>query len=228
MPATSRRLEYNCQPRLNWPAGFSRTPKAERQRAAFGRSNPVAAPGSFRGKVSMTIAAAVSRLTEELDRFTKAGRGWRTTEVVITADVPVLARGDFRSQGPEPDDRGAALWFELDGREVVLCCDKWDRVADNITAIAKTLEAMRGLERWGVSETERAFTGFAALPAPGESTSRTWWDILGIDCFDRHTPDSINAAYRRRAMECHPDRGGSSEAMSELNAAREQALATLQ
>lgn len=227
MPTTSKNLDYYCQPRLNWPAGFARTPKTERQRAAFGRSNPVAAPNAHRGKVSMTIAAAVSRLTEELDRFTKPNQNWRTTEVVITADVPVLARGDFRSQGPEPEDRGASLWFELDGREVVLCCDKWDRVADNLTAIAKTLEAMRGLERWGVSETERAFTGFAALPAPGESTSRTCWDILGLDAFDRHTHETIKAAYRRLAMECHPDNGGTSEAMAALVDARNQALETI-
>jgi len=216
------KIEYLCQYPLSWPVGFSKT-SGLRTRSAF---------------KACSVSAAVGRVVAQLRSFTRVGKALRTDGIVITANVETLSprnttgahtqraggRGGFRSTGPEPSDPGASLWFNLDGREVVLCCDKWTRVADNLTAIAKTLEAMRGLERWGVSETDRAFTGFTALPAPGQSKARTCWEILGLDPTQPHTVDSINAAYRARAKQCHPDAGGSAAAMSELTDAKNQAL----
>jgi len=55
-----------------------------------------------------------------------------------------------------------------------LACDRWDKVQDNIYAIAMTIEPLRGIERWGSgSMVEQAFTGFFALPAP-----KSPWEIL--------------------------------------------------
>src|SRR3712207_8918795 len=48
----------------------------------------------------------------------------------------------------------------LKGEKRVLACDKWDRIADTIHAIAKTIEATRGIERWGSVTTEQAFAGY--------------------------------------------------------------------
>jgi hypothetical protein len=41
--------------------------------------------------------------------------------------------------------------------------------------------------------------------------------VLGID--REATPEEVKAAYHRRAMECHPDRGGSPAAFEEVKAA---------
>jgi hypothetical protein len=38
------------------------------------------------------------------------------------------------------------------------------------------------------------------------------------------TTEEIKAAYRRRSLECHPDKGGSDKAMAEINAAYERLL----
>ncbi len=56
-------------------------------------------------------------------------------------------------------------------------------MADNLWAIAKHVEAMRGLDRWGVGDITRAFTGYAALPAKGESlaSDRAWMAVLGLE-----------------------------------------------
>ena len=55
-------------------------------------------------------------------------------------------------------------------------CDKWRDVYDNIYAIGKTIEALRGIERWGTGDmVEQAFTGFVALPSP-----KSPWEILGV------------------------------------------------
>lgn len=64
---------------------------------------------------------------------------------------------------------------------------------------------------------ERAFTGFAALPPP-----KSPWEVLGIPVGS--PSDVIERAFRAKAMDAHPDRGGSHNLMSELNRAREDAL----
>ncbi len=57
---------------------------------------------------------------------------------------------------------------------------------------------------------EQAFAGYAALPAPS-SPAENCWTVL---CLKPDAPtDAINAQYRLLSQRCHPDRGGSHEAM---------------
>jgi hypothetical protein len=100
-----------------------------------------------------------------------------------------------------------------------MAIDRYERVADNLAAIAATLEAMRAIERHGGAEIlDRAFTGFAALPAPEQP-----WQTLGLET-SRPTRDQVEEAHRRLAMKHHPDRGGDHDAMARINAARDQLL----
>lgn len=211
---------------LAWPRGYERTPKECRQRSAFGTTKQkVGGVSRWMSRERLSISKAVSRLDAEIRRFTKAGRPWRIVpeEVVISSNLRTRLDGLPMGNQPEPSDVGVAIYFRLDGQLTVMCCDKWDRVADNINSVAATLDAMRALERYGVSQSERAFTGFAALPAPGEARARTCWEVLGIACTQDRK--AIDEAYRKRANVCHPDRpGGSHDAMTELNTARDQAL----
>jgi hypothetical protein len=104
-------------------------------------------------------------------------------------------------------------------------CDAYVTVRENAWAIAKTIEALRGIERWGASDMmERAFRGFTALPASVPTPSEDWWDAL--ECRRDASIDTINSQYRVRTRTAHPDAGGSHDAMSRLNAARESALAS--
>jgi curved DNA-binding protein CbpA len=48
--------------------------------------------------------------------------------------------------------------------------------------------------------------------------------VLGILDGANVSDETITACYRRLAADAHPDRGGSHERMSELNAARDEAL----
>ncbi len=50
----------------------------------------------------------------------------------------------------KPDDRGVAVYFTHLRRSMCFTCDKWDQVEDNLYAIVKTIETLRGIERWGV------------------------------------------------------------------------------
>lgn len=128
-----------------------------------------------------------------------------------------LTHNSFRS-GAEPRDAGVAVYFDLKGARKVFASDRWSRVRDNVRAIAKTIEALRGMERWGASDMlERAFTGFDALPPPASC-----WSILGLA--PGASADKVSAAYRDKAKRAHPDHGGTEAAMAELNRARDEAM----
>lgn len=212
---------------LSWPRGYERTAPGARLRATFGTTTKVqGSASSWTRKRELTVAESLSRLHHAFNAFTKPGKPYRIIpeQAVISTNMKVRLDGLPYSGQSEPLDVGVAVYFEFDGKATVMCCDKWTRVADNLNSIAATLDAMRALERYGVSESERAFTGFMALPAPGEVKARTCWEVLGIAATT--SAKAINEAWRERAKTCHPDTpGGSHDAMSELNTARDQAAA---
>lgn len=178
---------------LAWPIGWPRTKRRERARFA----------GTF-GRIRDELMAEIGRL---------GGR-----YPVVSTNVPLRRDGLPYANQAEPTDPGVAVYFERRGRSMVFACDKWNKVQDNLRSVQKTIEAIRGIERWGASEMmERAFQAFEALPSP-----KSCWDVLGITPGATH--DMIEAAFKAQAKARHPDRGGSHAAMSELNAARDAAL----
>jgi hypothetical protein len=143
-----------------------------------------------------------------------------TDDSIVSTNLKLNLSGLPRGDQGEPTDPGVAVYFQKKaGPMRVIAIDAYTRVRDNLAAIAATLEAMRAIERHGGAQIlERAFTGFAALAAPG----KTWWDVLQVrPDADRAT---IEANFRRLARDRHPDNGGSHDAMTELNEARAAAL----
>lgn len=124
------------------------------------------------------------------------------------------------------DDPGVAIYFKYKKKDISMCCDQYLRVWENIYALGKGIEALRGMERWGVSDfLERAFTGFTALP---ESTSAIAvidiWLVLGLQNKPAYK-DQVIDAYKTKAKELHPDvPGGSTEKFQQLQYAYEKAL----
>lgn len=201
---------------LQWPAGWPRTPNTKRQRARFYRSrSEVRSYGTYRTKSETTLASARDQVFAELRRL-------GAKHVVISSDVALRLDGIPYSGRRDPDDSGVAVYFTLDGRERCIPCDKWDRVADNLTAVARTIEALRGIERWGAKAmVDAAFAGFKALPETAGGTP--WWETLSVE--PSANEDEIRAAYKRRAMETHPDRGGAPGLFVAVQEALRQGLA---
>lgn len=190
---------------LAWPPNWKRTPPAERRRAPF-RSH----------KAEVTVAVAIDRLEREL-RLLDA-----PSAEILSTNVAVGLRGLPRSSGPEPSDPGVAVYFSLAGRDICMASDKWDRVADNIAAIAQHIDALRRIERYGVGRVEQAFAGYLALPEHVDD----WRLILGVG--DYATLDQVDAAFLEQAKTAHPDMpGGSHDAMAKLTAARDFARRVL-
>ncbi len=206
---------------LQWPAGYPRTAPEKRKRARFGRRDHYRV-----GTQSLTVAQARGRLMEEIEKFTKAGHTWRIQpdHVVISTNMGTRKDGLPRSGAREPNDPGVAVYLWLDGEPHVFPCDAWDRVADNIAAIAAHLGALRGIERWRVGDLRQAFTAWRALPE--SAGGHSWREVLGVGP-DATLPE-VEAAYRRRRREAHPDsRGGSSAAFQAVQEAWQQAQEAL-
>lgn len=184
---------------LCWPAGWP-------------KHNGARERGSFSG----TPAKVRQELIAESDRMLGARPGWTYREgIIISTNVPLRRDGEPFAKEPAFIDPGVAVYFTRKGKQMCFACDKYDAVWKNMRAIAKTIEAMRGIERWGSSDMlDRAFTGFAALPAPGP---RKWHDVMGIAAHALN--DEVRLRYKQLARERHPDTGGSHELFTELGEA---------
>ena len=192
---------------LTWPEGWPRTVDWKRVHGKF----------SARGK-QLSVAEAVGRVRDELKRM-----GLKDDDIIVSTNLRLRLDGLPRSDQPEPRDSGAAVYWETKKGNKVMAIDRYARVADNLAAIAATLDAMRAIERHGGAEIlDRAFTGFSALPAPSASTS--WRDVLGFPPGSPISEPLITDAFRRAAAKAHPDRGGTTADMQAVNAARDAAL----
>lgn len=211
---------------LSWPIGWKRTSiplmaRFSKRDRVYSTTSPGA---SWSCEKRITIAVGLDRLMREVGAFTKVGRQYRIdpNRVIVSTNVKVKLDGMPYSNASEPHDSGVAIYFALDDKNVVLACDKWNRVADNIAAIAAHLSALRGQERWGVGSLDQAFAGYVAL---NEKTEPTCWETLDIS--SSATENQILDAYRRMARQTHPDKeGGSSEAFTAVVRAKDIALST--
>ncbi len=201
---------------LSWPTAWPRTAAEKRKRARFYRLERRDSFATTKTKGAMTVAGALSRLSGELSR---AG----AKSVVISTNVELRRDGAPYSNRRDPADPGVAVYFVLQGRQVCIPCDLWDRVADNLTAVASTIDALRGIERWGAKAmVDAAFSGFRALPETAGASSRPWYDVLGVS--PHASPDAIRLAYRAAVARTHPDNpGGSRDEFEAVVAAFRQA-----
>lgn len=149
--------------------------------------------------------------------------GISSDDLIISTNVPLRIDGMPRSD-KEPGDPGVAIYWQTKKSGMrCIATDRYQHVADNIAAIAATLEAMRAIERHGGAQIlERAFLGFAALP---ERAGRHWREVLGIE--GAATSDVVQSRYRALVKIHHPDVGGTDERFQEITQARDAALLEL-
>lgn len=188
---------------LQWPLGRQRTSSYSRKRAAFKTS-----PGKARDEL--------------LYQLKKLG----AKDVVISSNIATYQRAGqsimYADQRAASEDPGVAVYYTWNGDQYSLACDKWDKWVDNLHSLNKTVEAIRGIERWGTGEmVKAAFAGFKSLPEPPKQTKRPWWEVLGVN--KNAWQSQIREAYIRKVKETHPDAGGTTQAFQEVAQAFEEA-----
>jgi len=202
---------YQAYP-LTWPPHRPRT--KYRKRAAFHRKIERRSESSgslYYDTASLTVEDAQSRTRKQL---TMLG----ASNVVISSNLRLRQDGLPYSQQRQPDDPGIAVYFQLKKQPHCLSCDTWDRAADNLAAVAKYVEAMRGQIRWGVGDIAAMFAGFKALPGaiitPQAMTVEEAAEFLGgsnhpsVATVLMRDAETFKETYRSRAKELHPDANG--------------------
>ncbi len=190
---------------LQWPAHWPRTRWPERH------------PSMVRNFVRNR-----DEVVKQLDALGASG-------MIISSNLKPRLDGIPLSGQREPEDSGVAVYFTLNGQQQCIPCDKWDTAAQNLRAVALTVEALRGIERWGAQEmVNAAFRGFKALPEAiiTPEPREAWWQILEVD------PDTadmviISRAYKTKLHMAHPDKGGTTEEFQKVQKAYEEGLESL-
>ena len=127
-------------------------------------------------------------------------------QIVLSSNVPLKQDGDPYARFGTIEDRGVAVYFVYKGKTTVLACDTYDRIECNVWAIQKTVNYLRAIDRYGVSDfLASAFAGFKALPpGRGAEPPPTCWEILRITK-PTATLESLRRAYAAVLREAHPD-----------------------
>lgn len=210
MSHQDRRFSLSNYP-LSWPEGWKRTRDDGSLKSAQFKN--------YGKQVSVTIG--LERILQQL-----ASMGIKRDDVLISTNIPTRLDGMPRSDQSEPRDHGVAVYWRKSQTAPMQCMaiDIYRTVADNLCAVAATLEAMRAIERHGGAQVqERTFRGFAALPS--KAGSRPWREVLGV-AGTNVTAAFIEDQFRSLSRVRHPDvAGGSHDKMAELNQARAEALA---
>lgn len=194
---------------LCWPDGYARTTNRKRH-----------AP------YKASFFQALEDARRELQLFKAFG-------VVVSTDVPLRRDGLPYADG-DPRDPGVAVYFTRNKQQYVFACDLYDHVRFNMRALGLAIEGMRAVERAGITQViDRAMAGFAQLPSgagAGGPVDRPWREVLNLEGLagpDFAVRAAIEASFKSLARTRHPDAGGSDEAMTELNRARDAALKEL-
>ncbi len=165
---------------LHWPGGW---PRCKYPRSSqFGKS---ARP---------SISKACDKVMHELKLL-------GAKNIVISTNLRYREDGIPYSRQNVVSDCGVAIYFQMGKEQRVIACDAFDQIGCNIFAIGKTVEAMRGISRWGASELmNRAFSGFKALMEPAQPE---WYEVLQVS--ENASDDVVMTSYRDLAKRYHPD-----------------------
>ena len=180
-------MAYTLRPMPTWPHGETKPRRAAQFKSPSRRDGDRWIPGR-RIPWDQTLV----ELEYEVDAL--GGR-----DIVIGVG---LSEYDIRQDGaPRANARpyshpGVEISFESRYGRLTYATDVFTDWRDNVRAVAKGLEALRAVERWGVAKRGQQYAGFALLTAgPG-------WAELGRELVKQH--GGITEALRAT----HPDTGG--------------------
>lgn len=183
---------------LAWPQGFPRT---------------TSRAGS---KLKTSLPGAINNIQTEMRLFGRDS-GKPVQGIVISSNVTLM---DSR-----PKDPGIACYFVWDSIQCCIAVDRYQKVEENLQAIAKIIEAERTkLRHGGLNIVRAAFRGFASLPPPTDvagQLAKPWSDVLGVPAgADLAT---ARTAYTRLVKKEHPDMGGDAAKFNQIVEAWRQA-----
>lgn len=177
--------------------------------------------------------ATLDLLDRELEH---AGASGVAVQLAV-AEQDIAANGNLKG-GRLTRHPGVILSYTCKGRQISFPCDKYSDWRENLRAIALSLEALRKVNRYGVSTGEEQYTGWARLEGPAGSTAAppklskaealailstaAGWPVIE---FNGEVPANlVEAAFREAAKKTHPDAGGNADDFKRVHEARQVLL----
>lgn len=130
-----------------------------------------------------------------------------------------------------------AISFKAQQGPMEFLCGTYTAWQDNVWAIAKGLEALRGINRWGITQAAEQYQGFRAigsgiaLGAASMTVEEAAAVLLRAAYGDHynalytnamiHNPERRKTVFQMAALKLHPDTGGDADAFDKLVKARE-------
>lgn len=105
---------------------------------------------------------------------------------------------------------GVVLSFQSKHGPLRYATAEFDRWQDNVRAVALALEALRKVDRYGISKRGEQYVGWKQLTAGGPSAAR------GRALIERY------GGLRQAMFETHPDHGGDAGDFADVQAARDE------
>lgn len=187
-------------------------------------------PNRERSRFKAGWGATLEQLQKEL-----AHLGAESVVVMLALTEDDIRLDGWPRANARPSHPGVVLAFE--SREygpLMYPCDTFTTWQDNLRAIALALEALRKVDRYGVTKRGEQYTGWKALPGGGgTSSTMTAHAAASVieDMADRGGFNTLAAeivrdrstyieALRPAARGSHPDTGGSTEAFQLFQTAK--------
>lgn len=148
------------------------------------------------------------------------------SELVLEADFreqDIRIDGQVRANARQPEFPGVRIAFDSKHGPLVYATDAYEFWQHNVRAIALSLQALRAVDRYGVTKRAEQYTGWRAIgtgPADAVVTTEVARDLLLALVGEVDGDNSNLALYRRAVKIAHPDRGGTRGAWDTLQQAR--------
>lgn len=162
-------------------------------------------PYHDRGSQPSRFQSSWSATLDLLEREIEAVDG-RDPVIGVVADPSQFTIGGQLRANAKVLHRGAEVSFSRDRRRLTFHTAAFPLFADNLRAVALGLQALRTVDRYGITSGGEQYAGFAALEDP-VSRGRRLVEEAG----------SVEAALKRH----HPDHGGHPRALQDVLAYRE-------
>lgn len=158
-----------------------------------------------------TLSDTLKLLTRELRNLDPKDTQWPTSVLQLA-----LSERDFRLDGmPRADSKpahpGVILNIETRNQPALsFPCDTFWRWHDNLRAIALGLEALRKINRYGITQTGQQYRGWQAIGAPKSSPAELVDFLAKVADEGVSDTSSRNIArlLRLARFKAHPDRNG--------------------
>lgn len=190
----------NVGPIREWPGNL--TPRDERRPSPF----------------SSTLTSTMSVLDREIYNLADTAGQQQSAEVLVAIPIGAFTKDNRPYARAIPDHPGVIFSMETKHGRVSYPADSFTTWQDNLRAIALALEALRKVDRYGVTKHGEQYRGFLALETGGRSSVDDAVAVLSVAAgipalmVESGFPYAVRLAKRRS----HPDAGGTTELWNEV------------